>query len=177
MRGRCMSRVERLAVLLDGLAEGVGRVVAWLTVLMAFIGLAVVILRYGFNLGYVWMQELVMWFHAAAFMLGSAYALRHDAHVRVDVFRQRLTERHRQWVDLLGTLLLLWPTCAVIAWYSVPYAANSWDIGERSREAGGMPWLWVLKGLIPALALLLAVQGLATVLRAMAGLRKPLDAA
>jgi len=177
MRGRCLSRGERLAVLLDGLAESVGRGVAWLTVVLAFIGLAVVILRYGFDLGYVWMQELVLWFHAAVFMLGAAYALRHDAHVRVDVFRQRMTLRHRHWVDLLGTVLLLWPTCAVIAWYSVPYVAGSWDIGERSREAGGMPWLWLLKDMIPALAVLLAVQGLAISLRAVTGLRKPLDAA
>lgn len=172
-----MNRSERLAVRLDGLAERLGRVVAWLTVVLAFIGLTVVILRYGFDLGFVWMQELVLWFHAAVFMLGASYTLRHDAHVRVDVLRQRLAVRHRQWVDLLGTLLLLWPTCAVIAWYSVPYVANSWDFGERSREAGGMPWLWLLKGLIPALAVLLAVQGLAVVLRAVAGLRKSLDAA
>lgn len=172
MSGRCV----RWASMLDAAAEGCGRVVAWLTVALALTGLAVVILRYGFDLGYVWLQELVMWFHAAVFMLGAAYALRHDAHVRVDVFRQRMALRHRQWVDLLGTLLLLWPTCAVIAWYSLPYVATSWNIGERSREAGGLPALWLLKAMIPALAVLLAVQGLAMVLRAVSALRQRPDA-
>lgn len=165
-------RGERVAARLDAVAEGTGWVVAWLTVALAFTGLAVVVLRYGFDQGFVWMQELLVWFHAAVFMLGAAYALRHDAHVRVDVFRQRMSLRHRAWVDLLGTLLLLWPTCAVIAWFSIPYVAGSWDIGERSREAGGLPSLWLLKGLIPALAVLLAVQGLAMVLRATAALRE-----
>ncbi|MFZ9059661.1 MAG: TRAP transporter small permease subunit [Steroidobacteraceae bacterium] len=165
-------RGERVAARLDAVAEGTGWVVAWLTVALAFTGLAVVVLRYGFDQGFVWMQELLVWFHAAVFMLGAAYALRHDAHVRVDVFRQRMTVRQRAWVDLLGTLLLLWPTCAVIAWFSIPYVAGSWDIGERSREAGGLPALWLLKGMIPALAILLAVQGLAMVLRATAALRE-----
>ncbi|MFZ9125444.1 MAG: TRAP transporter small permease subunit [Steroidobacteraceae bacterium] len=165
-------RGERVAARLEAVAEGTGWVVAWLTVALAFTGLAVVVLRYGFDQGFVWMQELLVWFHAAVFMLGAAYALRHDAHVRVDVFRQRMTVRQRAWVDLLGTLLLLWPTCAVIAWFSIPYVAGSWDIGERSREAGGLPALWLLKGMIPALAVLLAVQGLAMVLRATAALRE-----
>ncbi len=169
-------RGERVAARLDAVAEGTGWVVAWLTVALACTGLAVVVLRYGFDQGFVWMQELLVWFHAAVFMLGAAYALRHEAHVRVDVFRQRMSLRHRAWVDLLGTLLLLWPTCAVIAWFSIPYVAGSWDIGERSREAGGLPSLWLLKGMIPALAVLLAVQGLAMVLRATAALREKVGA-
>lgn len=167
-----MTLSERLAARMDGVAESVGRSVAWLTVALAVIGLAVVVLRYGFDKGFMWMQELLVWCHAAVFMLGAAYALRHDGHVRVDVFRQGLSERHRDWLDLLGTLFLLWPTCAVIAWFSVPYVIGSWDIGERSREAGGLPWLWLLKGMIPALALLLALQGLATVLRCLSRLTR-----
>ena len=167
-----MSRTERLASLLDAVSEGVGRVVAWGMVALALTGLTVVVLRYGFDLGFLWMQELLVWLHAAAFMLGAGYALRHDAHVRVDVFRQRMPARQQVSVDLLGTLFLLWPSCAVIAWFSIPYVASSWDIGERSREAGGLPWLWLLKSMIPALAFLLALQGLSIVLRCLARLTR-----
>lgn len=156
----------RLLAALDALAEWTGRAIAWLTLAMVLVGTAIVVMRYALDLGYIWMQESVSWMHAAVFLLGAGYALRHDEHVRVDVLYRRCSARTRALIDIAGTLLLLLPLCAFLAWKSWPYVALSWELSERSREAGGLPGLYLLKALIPLMALLLALQGLATLLRA-----------
>ena len=166
------SGLRRIASGLDALAEWTGRAVAWLTLGMALVAVAVVVLRYGFGIGLIWLQESVTWMHAAVFMLGAAWTLRHDAHVRVDVFYRRMSPRQQAAVNLLGTLLLLLPTCAYLLVESLPYVASSWRVLERSREAGGLPGLYLLKSLIPLMAALLVVQGVGESLRAVAALRR-----
>lgn len=147
--------------------EWSGRALAWLSLAMVLLTFTVVLLRYAFGIGWIAMQESVMWMHGILFMLGLAYALKHDAHVRVDIVYRRLDERGRAWVDLLGTLFLLLPVSAFIVWSSWRYVGNAWAIGESSREAGGLPGLYLLKTVIPVSAVLLAVQGVAVVLRAV----------
>ena len=161
-------RLRRWADHIDRLSRGVGHAVAWLTLAMVLVTFAIVVLRYGFGLGWIAMQESVVYMHAMAFMLGAAYTLQADEHVRVDIFYRSWPPRARAWVDLLGTVVFLWPLCAAIAWFSWGYVATSWVMHEGSREAGGLPWVYLLKTLIPALAITLAVQGAATVLRSLA---------
>jgi TRAP-type mannitol/chloroaromatic compound transport system permease small subunit len=103
--------------------------------------------------------------HATLFMLGAAYALRRDGHVRVDIFYQRMTRRGRAWVDLLGTLLLLFPVCAFIAWVGWEYVLESWQVMEGSREAGGLPGVYLLKTLMLLMPVLVMLQGLAIAVR------------
>ncbi|MCU0975930.1 MAG: TRAP transporter small permease subunit [Steroidobacteraceae bacterium] len=161
----------RLVRVLDAIADVTGRAVAWLTLAMVLAAIAVVALRYGFGVGLIWLQESVTWMHAAVFMLGAAWTLRQDGHVRVDIFYRRMSPRRQALVDLAGTVFLLLPTCAYLLFESLPYVASSWRVLERSREAGGMPALYLLKTVIPVMAGLLILQGLAEALRAWGRLR------
>ena len=150
------------------LVDGFERGVHFLTLLMVLITFAVVVLRYGFDLGWIAMQESVSYLHAANFMLGAAFTLRHDAHVRVDIFYQRFGPRGRAWVDLLGTILLLLPVCVFILVASWDYVRESWHLMEGSQEAGGIPAVWLLKSLLLAMPVLLILQGLAIAVRSLA---------
>lgn len=160
---------ERLASLLDALSERIGRLVSWLTLGMVLATVTVVIMRYAAGMGLIWLQESINWMHSLVFMLGAAYTLKADEHVRVDVFYRGMSERRKAVINLAGTILFLLPLCAFLLVESWQYVATSWRIAERSREAGGLPMIYLLKTVIPAMAVLLALQGLSMVLRA--GLR------
>lgn len=151
------------------LNELLGRAVAWLSVPMVLGTFVVVVLRYVFGLGWIWMQEAVMWMHAALFMLASAYTLNRDAHVRVDVFYARMTPRGKALVNACGTVLFLLPMAAFLAVESFEYVQVSWAIREGSREAGGLPYPFVplLKTLIPLTAVTLMLQGVAQLLASL----------
>jgi TRAP-type mannitol/chloroaromatic compound transport system permease small subunit len=151
---------------INRLNEWIGRAIAWLTLAMVVVTFTVVLFRYLFNTGWIAMQESITYMHALVFMLGAAYTLRHDGHVRVDIFYQRFGSRGRAWVDLLGTLLLLLPFMLFIAWVSWEYVAISWELEEGSREAGGLPGVYLLKTAIPLMALSVLLQGGALALRA-----------
>lgn len=167
------SRLTRFADRLDRFAQGTGRLVAWLTLGVVLITFAVVVLRYAFSLGWIAMQESVLYLHAAVFLLGAAYTLQQGGHVRVDIFYREMRPRARAWVDLLGALLLLLPVAGFILWVSWDYVAVSWSLREGSREAGGLPGVFVLKTAMPLMAVLLLVQGLAQASRSLALLLEP----
>lgn len=160
--------LKRVAGLIDALNEGIGRFIAWFTLLMVVVTFAVVVLRYGFSMGWIAMQESVMYLHGYLFMLGAAYALKHDGHVRVDVFYNHMSPRARGWVDLLGSLLFLAPTCLYIAYSSWDYVMVSWARNEASPETGGIPFVYVLKSAILGLAFLLLLQGASQAIKALA---------
>jgi TRAP-type mannitol/chloroaromatic compound transport system permease small subunit len=159
-----------LAERLDTLAEWTGRAVAWLTLGIVLITFAVVVLRYAFNLGWIAMQESVLYLHATVFMLGAAYTLKQGAHVRVDIFYRKLSPTARAWIDLCGVLFLLLPVCVFLFWVSGDYVASAWSYREGSREAGGLPWVYVLKTVIPLMAALLILQGVSQLCRSLAQL-------
>lgn len=163
----CAALLPSTVRLLEAVSEWVGRAVAWLTLFMVLVTFAVVVLRYAFATGSIALQESVTYMHALVFMLGAAYTLKHDGHVRVDILYRGLGPRGRAWVDLLGVLLLLLPTAVFVLWTSWGYVADSWALREGSREAGGIPLVYVLKTAIPLMAILLALQGLAQALRAL----------
>ncbi len=156
---------------LESLAEFTGRAVAWATLLMVLITFAVVLLRYLLDLGWIAMQESITYLHALVFMLGAAYTLKHQGHVRVDIFYRKFGDKGRAWVNLLGTLLLLFPLMGFIFWISWEYVLESWKVFEGSREAGGLPGVFLLKTLLLLLPLGLLAQGLALVLRSLVILR------
>lgn len=135
----------------------------------------IVTLRYAFDLGWIWMQEGVLWLHAAVFMLAAAYTLSRDEHVRVDIFYRKLDDRGRAWVDIFGTLLLLLPMMIFLIVTSLDYVVVSWSIHEGSREAGGLPYPFVpmLKSLIPITAGLVILQGIANLLANIGKLLDP----
>jgi len=144
------------------LVSWLGRTVSWLTLVMTLLIFAVVLLRYGFNLGWIWLQESVTYLHATIFMVAAAWTFQADDHVRVDIFYRDRSPRYRNLVNLAGTVLFLVPFSVfllIIAW---DYVAVSWASHEASREAGGLPLVWLLKSLMLVLPLLLLLQSWST---------------
>ncbi|WP_419613107.1 TRAP transporter small permease subunit [Thiolapillus sp.] len=159
--------MKNLIRILESLAEVTGRVIAWGTLLMVLVTFAVVVLRYALDTGRIAMQESITYLHSLVFMLGAAYTLRHQGHVRVDIFYQKFSERGRAWVNLLGTLLLLFPMMSFIVWISWEYVTESWKVMEGSREAGGLPGVFLLKTLLLLMPVAMMLQGLALLLRSL----------
>lgn len=150
---------------IDRAVDAIGRAAAWLNLGMATTTCIVVALRYLLDAGAIWLQESVVYMHGAALLLGLSYALRHDAHVRVDVFYARFSARSRARVDCLGAVLLLMPLAATVAATSYGYVFDSWRVLEGSPEVGGLPAVFLLKTLLPVSAALLFVQASAIALR------------
>ena len=161
--------MQRFREVLERFSELTGSVVAWLTVLMVLGTFVIVVLRYVFDLGWIAMQESITWMHAAVFMLGAAYTLKRDEHVRVDIFYRRMSARRQALVNMTGTAVFLLPMAVFLALSSWDYVTTSWTIREASREAGGLPYPFVpiLKSLIPATAVMLILQGIADLIRAL----------
>lgn len=150
---------------IDTFTEHSGRLLGWLAVAMALVTAAIVFMRYGLNIGSIASQEAVTYMHGCLFMLGAAYTLKHGAHVRVDIFYRNFSPRAQAWVNALGGIVFLLPLCAFIGLSSWNYVAESWAIRESSPEPGGIPAVFLLKSLIPLLAINLFLQGVAETLR------------
>jgi TRAP-type mannitol/chloroaromatic compound transport system permease small subunit len=154
-----------------GVIAAIGRTVAWLCLFVVAVQFAVVVLRYAFGIGSIWLTESIIYAHATLFMLAAAWTLGEGGHVRVDVFYAEAGPRQRAMIDLLGSVLLLLPFMLVLVWFSLPYVARSWSILETSVETSGIPALFLLKTLIPLFALLMGLQGIAQAIRAWGVLR------
>jgi TRAP-type mannitol/chloroaromatic compound transport system permease small subunit len=147
---------------IDRFNIAIGRAIAWLTFTMVIVTFTIVVFRYVFDSGWIWLQETVNWMHAAVFLLATAYTLARDEHVRVDIFYRKFSTRTRAIVDALGTLFLLIPFCVFLFWSSFDYVSMSWSIREGSREAGGLgfPAVPLMKTFIPLMATMLLLQGI-----------------
>lgn len=146
---------------------------AWLTLFMVIVTFVVVVMRYVFDAGLIWVQESVVWMHAVVFMLGAAYTLQAEEHVRVDVVYRTMSERRRAWVDLVGVIIFLLPVCLFLGWNSFDFVTQSWSIRESSRESGGLPYPFVpmLKSVLLLMPLSVALQGLSLALKSLKTLR------
>lgn len=151
---------------IDRSVATIGRAAAWCCLYVVIAEFAVVAMRYALGLGSIKLSESVLYAHAGLFMLAAAWTLQSEGHVRVDIFYAQAKPRTRALVDLLGALLFLLPFAAALLVLSVPYAGRSWAILERSREASGLPFVYLLKSLIPIFALLIGLQGIAQAIRA-----------
>ena len=145
-----------------------GRSIAWLTLGMVIMTFLVVLLRYAFDIGWISLQETINYMHAIVFLVGAAYTLQQNEHVRVDIIYAKLSVKARNWIDLLGSLLILLPVMLFIIWTSWEYVLDSWAVSEGSREAGGLPGVYILKSFILVMAALLILQALAIILRSIA---------
>jgi len=164
--GKLASRIDRANTI-------IGRAAAWLIVAIVLVEMAVILVRYVFGLGSIWLQESIIYAHAALFLLAAAWTLGVDKHVRVDVFYGHATPRTKAIVDLFGALVLLLPFVIVLLAYALPYVGRSWALLERSREASGLPFVYLLKTLIPVFAVMLGLQGLVQAIRAWLVLTAP----
>jgi len=152
---------------LENVSEWCGRAVSWSVLMMVFIISYDVFMRFFFHIGSVALQELEWHLFAILFLLGASYTLKHDGHVRVDILYQskKLTDVHRAWVDLFGTVLFLIPFCVLIIISSWDFVSYSFRILEGSPDAGGLPFRFILKAAIPLGFLLLLIQGIALILK------------
>jgi TRAP-type mannitol/chloroaromatic compound transport system permease small subunit len=166
------ARALRHARLYLGLINrSTGRAIAMLALPMVLLQFVVVVLRYVFAFGSIQMQESIWYLHAVLFMLGAGYTWAVDAHVRVDIIYARASRRYRHWTDLLGSVLFVVPLCTVIVWLSWDYVGNAWSVREGSTEVSGLPYLYILKSLIPAFALLITLEAIATLIASGLALR------
>ena len=173
-----MNLLRRAATAIDRLNDAIGSAVTWLALLMVGFGAYNAIARYltrfvGVGLSSNALNELQWYLFSIVFLLGAAWGLRHDVHVRVDVLYGRLSWRKKAWVDLLGTILFLIPFCVMMLWVSFPSVARSFAVREVSPDPGGLP-RWPIKGLVLVSFILLLVQGLAVIVRQVDALRSGL---
>jgi len=152
---------------LDAIAEFTGTTTAWLTGIMVIIACIVVGLRHLFDIGSIALQESVTYMHAAVFMLGAAYTLKNDGHVRVDIVHKKMSPRARAWVEVLGSLLFTLPLMIFIGWGSLEFVQESWRIREGSTDSGGIGGVYLLKSLLPLMALSVSLQAIAELLRSL----------
>lgn len=155
----------RLADLIDAFNRGVAQVLRWFAVAMMLIQFGIVIGRYVFGVNSIWVQESVLYLHAALFMLAAGFTLLVDKHVRVDIFYAKATDTVRRRIDILGHLFLLLPAMAALAWWSWPSVRNAWKILEGPISVGGIEAVFLLKSLIPLFCLLVGLQSVAILLR------------
>ena len=158
---------------LDSVSAATGRAASWLTLAMVLVTVVIVVMRYIFDVGLIWLQESLTWLHAVVFMLGAAYTLQQEEHVRVDIFYRNMSERGRAWVNLLGASFFIFPMCVFFVWAAWDYVAASWTIGEVSRNAGGLPFPFIplLKTVLIVMPLAVALQGTSLLIRSIRGIR------
>ena len=150
--------------IINSINRYIGEIISWFTLLMVLITVLVVVLRYGFNIGFIWMQESVRFLYAAVFLLCGGYTLLKDKHVRVDVLYFNLSQKNKAIIDLLGSIFLLLPVCFVIFYYSWSYVINSWEQMEGSIEERGLHLVFLMKTFIWAFAILVSLQSISIII-------------
>lgn len=160
-----MQALYLLARAIDRTNSIIGKLMAWLTLAMVLVQFTVVVLRYVFGLGFIWMQESILYMHSLVFLVGAGYTLLKEGHVRVDIFYRGASVRKKAMVDLAGVLLLLFPFCILVWYVALPYVQNSWAVFEGSKETSGIQGVYLLKTTILAFTVLVALQGLAMAIK------------
>jgi TRAP-type mannitol/chloroaromatic compound transport system permease small subunit len=163
--------LEKISSYLDNFSELTGKVCSWFVAIMVLVTCLVVIMRYGLDMGSVFLQDVVLYLHGGLFLLGAAFALKRGAHVRVDIFYRNFSESRKALVDLLGNLIFLQPVCWTILLYSWGYVEFSWRIMEVSPEPDGLPFVYIQKSLLIAVAILLALQSFSEILKSYLTIR------
>ena len=159
--------------MLDRISSFLGKASAWLTLFMVLVTFVIVVMRYVFDAGLIWLQESVIWMHAFVFMIGAAYTLQQEAHVRVDIFYREMSPERRALVDLIGIIVFLLPLCALLAWKAMDFVVVSWKLQEASRESGGLPYplIPLLKSILVVMPITVGLQGVSLLMRSVRTLR------
>ena len=157
-----MTSINKFFDLFRAMIRLIGVASSYLLLAMVLVTFFIVMLRYGFSLGWIWLQESITWMHAAVFLLVAPYAFSQDAHVRVDVLYRQWSQKTKNKVNLVGSLLCLCPVALFLIIGSFDYVIASWETKETSKDAGGLiyPFIPLLKTFIPITGLLLFFQGL-----------------
>jgi len=157
----------RLEQVINKFSDFLGKISAVLFVLLLFNVFIDVVMRYVFNDVSIGMQELEWHLYAAVFLLGVPYTLRAGGHVRVDLVYERLSVKNQAMIDMLGCLILLLPFCALVGWYGVGFAYESYELGETSGDPGGLPYRWLIKSVIPFAFFAMLISGIGFFLKSL----------
>ena len=153
--------------------EAVGKAAAWLALFLVLVQFSLVLMRYVFGTGSLFMQESLIYAHAILFMMAAAWTLADDKHVRVDIFYSAAPPRRKAAIDLFGAVFFLLPMCGLLWWVGYPYVARSWSVLEGSRETSGIPAIFLLKTFILLFVVTLALQGIAMAIRSAIAIVRP----
>lgn len=148
---------------INALNYGIGQVAAWLMLPVVLICFSVVILRYGFGIGFIWLQELFVWGHGVAFLSAAAFTFQNNSHVRVDVFYSRASARAKACINIIGVVFLLFVTCGALFYVSLPQVITSWRLGERSSSISGLDYAYVLKSFILVFCVTCILHGIVVI--------------
>ena len=159
-----------ISLLIDAINKRLGYLANWLVLIACVISAANAMIRYAFDMSSNAWLEIQWYLFAGMVMLGASYTLQRNEHVRVDIVYTQLSERAKEWLDLLGTICFLIPSCLLIAWLSWPFFYESWHIQEISGNAGGL-LRWPVKILLPIGFVLVALQGVSEIIKRIAALR------
>jgi TRAP-type mannitol/chloroaromatic compound transport system permease small subunit len=159
-----MNALLALARLIDALTERVGRLVIWLVLVATLISAGNALARYALGESSNAWLEIQWYLFGAMFLLAAGYTLKHNGHVRIDIFYNRLGPRGQAWIDLAGSLLFLLPMAVLLTWLAWPMFLDAWLTHEMSPDAGGL-LRWPVKLLLPLGFALLALQGVAEVIK------------
>ena len=160
-----MTDLKKIIFFIENITSKIGKKVSWLILFMTLIAFSVALLRYFFNIGFVWMQELYIWMHGLVFLLAAAYTLQEDKHVRVDIFYRKFSEKNKAYINVFFSILFIIPFILIVSKYSIPYILKSWLSLEKSREAGGLQFLYIYKTSIILFCFFLFIQTIALILR------------
>ena len=155
--------LKKIPTFINNFNLKIGELFSWLLLCMVLLTCLIVILRYLFNIGFIWMQELVRFFYAAVFMLCAAYTLVENAHVRVDIFYSKMSEKNKNLVNILGSIFFLIPVCFITFFYSFSYVINSWMQLEGSLEERGLHAVFIMKTFIWLFSFMLFAQALSII--------------
>lgn len=161
----------KLEIIINRFSELLGKVSAILFILLLINVFYDVIMRYLFNDVSIGMQELEWHLYAAIFMLAIPYTLYKEGHVRVDIIYADLSPRKQAWIDLFGTLFLLIPFTVLVAKYGIDFTLESYELGERSGDPGGLPFRWLIKAVVPFAFIAMTISGIGLMLKSILVIR------
>ncbi len=170
-----MQQLVALEKFLSRIVMGIGRAGAWIAIPLMVIIIFDVITRRFLVLGSTKLQEGEWHLHAMLFLLCMGFVYLRDGHVRIDLFRERMTSRTRHWVEFLGCLLFAIPYCLIVAWFSIDFVERSWHLNEASDSATGLPYRWAIKAFMPIGMFTLLLAGIVVLLRRFIDLFGPPD--
>lgn len=162
-----MNILQRVSDQIDNLNETIGKGIAWLNTVLVVLIFYDVVARYLFNATFAAIIEMEWYLFSFIFLIGAAYALKHDRHVRVDVFYTNFTKKQQAWVNLMGTLLFLIPLCIIVIYTSFKFTANSYAMNESSPDPGGLPATYIVKAAIPIGFTLLLLQAFSLLIKSV----------
>ena len=165
-----MDLLHNIEKIINNVNEWFGRGVSWLLVLMVLNVFIVVVLRYLFSYGQVWMQETYVWMHSIVFLIGSGYTLLNNGHVRIDLIYSNISKKNQSIIDFFGTIFFALPVIYFLFAKSLPFVERSWYIFEKSAEVGGLPGLFLFKSVLLLFCVLFGFQFISLMIRSFLNL-------